>query len=97
MTAQLRINYSDLNWTNNTLLGMTNEFSNIQAQESEYDWAYGSANIAGAMGNFAGNWTYHRKQLMGSMSSLQSMVAEALQAFPKTDQQLTSQLTKKQK
>lgn len=95
--TDLRISYEDLETTNATMTSLVSEFGSIQAQQSQYDWAYGSGDIAGAMGNFAGNWTYHRKQLLGNMSDLQSMVSGALTDFPKTDRQLASELTKKKK
>jgi len=47
------------------------------------------------MDNFAGNWNYHRKELISSMNDLDAMVATALEQFPKTDNQLAKNLTKK--
>ena len=93
--TDLRISYPDLESTKSTLNSLVNEFQNIQTQQSQYDWAMGSGDVAGAMGNFAGNWDYHRKKLLGKMQNLDSMVSEALTQFQKTDHDLAKQQTKK--
>lgn len=93
--TDLRISYQDLESTKSTMSSLVNEFQNIQTQQSQYDWAMGSGDVAGAMDNFAGNWNYHRKQLLGKMQNLDSMVGEALTQFPKTDRGLAKQLTNK--
>jgi hypothetical protein len=93
--ADLKVDYQALSFTHQTLGGLASQFQNIQTQQSHYDWAMGSGDVAGAMDNFAGNWTYHRNQLISSINDLDSMVAAALEQFPKTDSQLTKSLTKK--
>jgi len=93
--SDLKVDYQALSSTQRTLGGLVTQFGDIQTQQSHYDWAMGSGAVAGAMDNFAGNWNYHRKQLISSMNDLGTMVATALEQFPKTDNQLAKNLTKK--
>jgi hypothetical protein len=91
----LKVDYQALSFTHQTLGGLVSQFKDIQTQQARYDWAMGSGDVAGAMDNFAGNWNYHRQQLINSMNDLDSMVVAALEQFPKTDNQLAKNLTKK--
>lgn len=93
--SDLKVDYQALSFTHHTLGELVTQFGDIQTQQSHYDWAMGSGAVAGAMDNFAGNWNYHRKQLLSSMNDLDTMVATALEQFPKTDDQLAKSLTKK--
>jgi hypothetical protein len=93
--ADLIVDYQLLDETERSLSSLTSEFNNIEAQTGSYDGAMGSGDIAGAMGNFSGNWDYHRKQLVGSMEALGKMVSATKQEFQKADCQLAASLTKK--
>lgn len=93
--ADLKVDYQLLDSTERSLSSLVSEFQNIKAQEGSYDGAMGSGDIAGAMDNFAGNWDYHRRKLVGSMQALGKMVSETKREFSKTDCQLASSLTKK--
>jgi hypothetical protein len=93
--TDLRISYNDLESTSATLGGLIKDLENLQPDQSRYDKAMGSGDIAGAMDNFAGNWSIHRKKLLGNMQNLRSMVRAALTEFPKTDQKAAGWLTKK--
>jgi hypothetical protein len=91
MTADLRISYGDLDTTKARLDGLVSEFENIQASQDAYDGAMGSSDVAGAMNNFAGNWTIHREKLLSKMQKLDTMVEAALIHFPETDRKLASE------
>jgi hypothetical protein len=93
--TDLRISYADLSATNGALLVLINDMENIQTDTSAYDGAMGSGDVAGAMDNFAGNWSVHRKKLLGNMQNVQSMVQGALTDFPETDRKAAGWLTKK--
>jgi hypothetical protein len=93
--SDLRISYSDLESTKAALGGLITDLENIQTNQSEYDGAMGSGDVSGAMDNFAGNWSIHRKKLLGKMQNLDSMVDAALTEFPATDRKAASWLTKK--
>jgi hypothetical protein len=93
--ADLKVDYQLLDSIERNLSSLVSEFQNIEVQEGSYDSAMGSGDIVGAMGNFAGNWDYHRKKLVSSMEALGTMVSETRQSFQKTDCQLASSLTKK--
>jgi len=47
------------------------------------------------MGSFSGNWSTHRKTMLGTMRSLDQMVTATAQLFHQADNQLASNLTKK--
>lgn len=93
--ADLKVDYQLLDSIERSLSTLVSEFQNIQAQTGGYDGAMGSADIAGAMGSFAGNWDYHRKQIAGSMQSLGQMVSQTRKHFQDTDNRLKASLTKK--
>ena len=93
--TDLRIDYQLLESTKSTMDSLVSQFQNIQTQQSQYDGAMGSGDVAGAMDNFAGNWDYHRKQLLGKMKDLDDLVDETVKQFKKTDGDLKNQLTKK--
>jgi hypothetical protein len=92
--ADLRVDYQLLALIHSTLNGLTWEFENLEDQASAYDSAYGSGDITAAMGSFAGNWSYHRKTLLGTMQNLDHMVTVTAQQFRQTDSQLATDLTK---
>jgi len=91
--ADLKVDYALLDQSEISLSGLVSEFENIKAQESSYDGALGSGDMASAMDKFAGNWDYHRKQLVGSMQALGSMINQTKQSFGDTDAKLQSSLT----
>jgi predicted methyltransferase MtxX (methanogen marker protein 4) len=93
--ADLKVDYQLLDSTERTLASLTSEFQNIRSQESSYDGAMGSGDIASAMDGFAGNWDYHRQKLVGSMQALGKMISESKQQFTKTDTKLAASLTAK--
>jgi conjugal transfer/entry exclusion protein len=93
--ADLRVDYQLLASIHATLSNLTWEFENIEDQASAYDPAFGSSDITAAIGSFAGNWSTHRKTMLGTMGNLDRMVAATAQRFHQTDSQLASDLTKK--
>lgn len=93
--ADLKVDYQLLDSIERNLSNLISQFQHIQAQTSSYDAAFGSGDIAGAMGSFSGNWDYHRKHLVGSMQGLGQMVSETKKHFQDTDNKLKSSLTKK--
>jgi hypothetical protein len=95
--TDLRISYHDLESAHAALSGTASQFEGIQARQSRSDAAMGSGDVAGAMDGFAGNWTYHRKLLLGKMRNLGSLLTQALTQFPKADRDLSHQLTSKQR
>jgi hypothetical protein len=90
--ADLKVDYQLLDSSERTLSNLTSEFQNIKAQESGYDGAMGSGDIASAMDSFAGNWDYHRGKLVGSMQALGKMIGESKKQFTQTDTKLTGSL-----
>ena len=91
--ADLKVNYDLLDSTERTLSSLVSEFQNIETDTGSYGSAMGSGDVDGAMGNFAGNWDYHRKQLVGSMQSLGKMVSATKKHFRDTDDKLASSVS----
>lgn len=90
--ADLKVDYQLLDSSERTLSNLTSEFQNIKARDSGYDGAMGSGDIASAMDSFAGNWDYHRGQLVGSMQALGKMIGESKKQFTQTDTKLAGSL-----
>lgn len=93
--ADLRVDYQLLGSIHATMSGLISEFETIEDQATGFDSAYGSSAIAGAMGSFSGNWSDHRKKLIGTMQSLDRLVTSTATDFQRTDSQLASELTSK--
>jgi hypothetical protein len=54
------------------------------------DWGFGG--VMSAMGGFYGDWSYHRRQILGRMETLHTMTRQSRQAFQGADEKLASQL-----
>jgi hypothetical protein len=91
--ADLVVDYSLLEQVENTLNGLKDELENITLQEQAYTGAYGSGDIAGAMNDFAGNWSYHRGKLLESMAALCKNVHDVRTETNKFDTDLQNSLT----
>jgi hypothetical protein len=92
VSADLKIDYQLYETSYSKLTYLSSQLQDIQAQQAEYDGSMGSGDISGAMDNFAGNWSYHRNQLVNNISNLTQMVQKALTDFPKTDRGLARSL-----
>jgi hypothetical protein len=95
--ADLKVDYSLLASIEGTLGGLKSEFDGLEDQSGGYDWAYGSGDITGAMGNFSGNWSIHRQKLLGKMEALSSMVSDTITKFKDTDTNLKNQMSSSSK
>jgi hypothetical protein len=54
------------------------------------DWGFGG--VVSAMGEFYGDWSYHRQQILGRMETLHTMTRQSRQAFQGADDKLASEL-----
>ena len=91
--ADFVVDYFLLQQVDNTLKDLVNQFQNIQTQEHGYTGAYGSGDVARAMDDFAGNWSYHRGKIVDSMNSLIKSVEEVMSETKKYDSGMAKQLT----
>lgn len=91
--ADFVVDYSLLQQVDKTLKDLVNQFQNIQSQEQGYTGAYGSGDVAGAMDDFAGNWSYHRGKIVDSMNALSQSVEEVISETQKYDSGMARQLT----
>lgn len=93
--TSLRVDYALLESISGTIGTIVPEINGMSADVSEYNYAYGSGDMANAMGGFANNWGKHKKEMVSNLSDLQSMVQAAAADFQKTDTKLKSELTAK--
>jgi uncharacterized protein YukE len=93
MAPDLKVDYNLLDQSEKALSSLVSEFQNIKAQESAYDGAMGSGDVASAMGDFAGNWDIHRKKLVDKMQHTGELIHQSKQAFSDTDGKLACSLT----
>lgn len=91
-TPNLRVDYSLLEASHKSLTSLASEFGNLQASTGGYDAAMGSGAIVGAMDSFAGNWSYHRDQLVANMQKLDDMITESVKQFMDTDQKFAQEI-----
>lgn len=90
--SDLKVDYDLLEASHKSLTSLVSEFGHLQASTSGYDGALGSGAVAGAMGNFAGNWSYHRDKLVGNMKKLDDMITESVKQFMETDKKAAQEL-----
>jgi hypothetical protein len=77
------------------LLGMLHaEFGSIDGQRDDLRHIWGADPVAGAMGSFVDNWSWHRKKLLGGIESVGGLVGSARETFRRTDRHLAAQLPK---
>jgi hypothetical protein len=97
VVTDLRVDYTLLESISSTIGTITPEINGMSADVSAYDYAYGSGDMANAMGGFANNWSKHKSEMVENLKNLQSMVQTAAADFQKTDTKLKSELTTKSK
>jgi uncharacterized protein YukE len=91
--TDLRVDYALLESISGTIGKITPEIHGMSANVSAYDYAYGSGDMANAMGGFANNWSKHKATMITNLNNLQSMVETAAADFRKTDAKLKSEIT----
>jgi hypothetical protein len=91
--ADLKVDYQLLASIHATMTGLVTEFDTIEDQAAAYNSAYGYDGITSAMNSFSGNWSDHRKKLLGTMQNLDHMVTATATDFRSTDSKLASDLT----
>ena len=83
--ADLKVDYQLLEQIRSQLGTVISNLNGIETQAGEAGAEVGSAQVANALGGFAGNWSYHRKQLLGDAQQLQTRVGAALDSFRQVD------------
>lgn len=93
--SDLIIDYRLLHDCSASLTAIRQELDGIGRHEKDLTGIWGSVDIAHAMNDFAGNWDYHRKKILGSIVALGTMVDTTAKAFQDADKQLRDALTPK--
>ena len=86
--ADLKVDNHLLESTERHLHSLKSEFSKIKSRTEHYDSAFGSHDIIDAMGEFSGNWDYHRRKLLESIENLGKLVHETIEKFHESDEKL---------
>lgn len=86
--TDLKVERHLLEETERNLHSLKSEFSKIKARTEHYDSAFGSPDIVAAMGDFSGNWDYHRRKLLQSIENLGKLVHETNEKFHEADEKL---------
>ncbi|WP_369391202.1 hypothetical protein AB5J72_28830 [Streptomyces sp. CG1] len=61
------------------------EFEHTDQHQKDLKGVWGSSEIAGAMGQFADNWDYHRKQLLDSIKTVGELTQKCAEGFKNLD------------
>lgn len=69
------------------------EFEHTSEHQHDLADDWGSGDIEHAMNSFAGNWNYHRKQLLSSIEAVGEMAEKSYEAFGDVDTKLEKGLT----
>jgi rRNA-processing protein FCF1 len=90
--ADLVVNLGLLESTAGALSMLIEEFSNASKIVSGSQ--IGDPTLDGALGDFAGDWSVHRQDLLSSMQSVYKMATESHKAYIATDDKLAQELRK---
>lgn len=71
------------------------EFAAIGGHRDELRQVWGSADVAGAMGEFVDDWSSYRRKLLGGIESVGHLVGSARETFRRTDLRLAGHDTAK--
>lgn len=52
--------------------------------------AVGHGGLSDALGDFGGNWNYHRRKLVGALDAVAQMATQSAEVYRDTDQQLST-------
>ena len=89
--GDLCVSFDALEDSERDLKTIKSEFENCSKHTDELRAVWGSGEVADAMGEFVGNWDYHRKDVLDSIQAVGDMVSGTLQTFRETDQKLADQ------
>jgi len=91
--SDLVIDYDTLHEASTSFKGISDEFNNLGQTESDLGGVWGSGDIKHAMGDFAGNWDYHRKKIQSAMDDLGKLLEKAETGFRELDTKLKKELS----
>lgn len=89
--GDLCVSYDALEDSERDLKTIKQEFESAARRKDELRGAWGSGEVADAMGDFVDNWDRHRKELVESLTAVGDMVSNTLQTFQQTDQKLAAE------
>ena len=90
--AELEVELAALRDMAYSLKELKHEFENQDAQVSGYDDAVGSPEIAGALDDFASNWSDKRKELGEMLEQVAGYAMLAHDAYSETEQTLSANI-----
>lgn len=90
--ADLKIDFAALRASSASLQQIAGAFDRLESRVSGAEDDWGSSAIAGAMGDFAGDWDSHRRKVVQALTSMRQLVDQALEGFQQTDGRLAGAL-----
>jgi hypothetical protein len=90
---RLVVSLDMLTSTARSLAALRAEFEAAPDVADEVRGAVGHDGLSDAIGDFAGNWRYHRRKLCESIQSVEQMAADSAQVYADTDRELAASLT----
>ena len=94
MAEDLKVDYDLLTESSRSLQHISQAFGGLKNRSSTTARDWGSSVIAGAMGDFSGDWDNHRTKIMQSIETVKELTDQTVDAFQDSDQQLATSLTK---
>jgi hypothetical protein len=91
--TDLKVDYATLDAAHQSLERIAAELEGADHRCEELAGVWGSPDVAGAMGSFAGNWDRHREKLLESVRSVGEMCAGTTETFRGCEQGLSDVLT----
>jgi hypothetical protein len=92
--ADLTVDYQILEASERMLASLHQQLASSTGAGGVADQEWGHNGVVGAVGQFRGNWSYHREQIMGRMQALGTMATQSRQSFQAADSKLKSTLAK---
>jgi hypothetical protein len=94
LSADLKVDYDLLTESSRSLQHIYQAFDGLKNRSSTTSGDWGSSAIAGAMGDFSGDWDNHREKIMKSVQTVKELTDQAVEAFRDSDGQLATSLEK---
>lgn len=96
MGDHVRVDLTLLQDTTQALKLIYSEFDNAGKVVDDNHSAVGAGELTDALGDFASNWSHHKKSLMESIDAVEKMAEKGHDTYVKVDGQLTDDLRKAQ-
>lgn len=95
--SDLKVDYDDLEYSHHTLKALQSEFDALKDRADDTGGLWGHDEVRSAMGEFSGNWDYHRRKLSEQIGEVGEKVDSTLETFRTSDENLARSFDKEKK